>query len=113
MQDVTSSVVITRGGFRYNRMTKQYVQTVTLENISSSPLPTPLSLVLDSLSLSPTLVNNNGVTKANPPFNSFYIDVTASPLAPGASASVNLEFTNAGSAPITYGTTVLARPGQR
>ncbi len=113
VQDVTASVAITRGGFRYNRLTKQYVQTVTLENISSSPLAAPLSLVLDSLSLSATLVNNNGVTKANPPYNSFYIDVTASPLAPGASASVNLNFTNVGSAPITYGTTVLAGPGQR
>ena len=64
VQDVTSSVAITRGGFRYDRLTKQYVQTVTLENISSSPLAAPLSLVLDSLSLSATLVNDNGVTKA-------------------------------------------------
>jgi hypothetical protein len=91
--DVTKSVKITLGPYSFHPATGHYVQTVTVTNNGSMPLPTPLSLVLDGLTSYASLVKNSGSTILLPnrasPYQNFSL---ASPLATGASASVVLTF---------------------
>ena len=65
--DVTSQVLVTPGGFRYNRSTGRFVQSVVLENIGTTVIAASVSLVLDSLSASATLFDRKGVTAAEAP----------------------------------------------
>jgi hypothetical protein len=114
--DVSVQVSITRGGFRYNRTFKLYVQTVTLKNISSNPIQGTVSLVLDSLSSNAELFNATGYTSFVAPLNSPYININVGSdgvLSPGESATVILEFKNPANRGITYTTRVLAGPGER
>ena len=112
--NVTAQVSITRGGFRYNRSTQRYVQTVTIKNISSNAISGPVSLVLDSLSINAALFNKSGVTTRVPPLGSPYINVNVGSdgvLNPGERATIVLEFTNPTNRGITYLTRVLAGGG--
>jgi CSLREA domain-containing protein len=111
--DVTSLVQVKRSGFRYNRSTGHFVQNVTLTNTANFTLAGPVSLVLDNLSGNAGLFNKTGVTQQMTPAGSPYIDLAPGGLAPGASASVSLEFTDPARTAITYNTRVLAGPGSR
>jgi hypothetical protein len=116
VKDVTSQISITFSGFRYNRATKRYVQTVALKNISDSNITGPVSLVLDNLSSNASLFNRTGFTNAFPPGGSPYINVNVgfdNTLTPSESANVILEFTNPTNQGITYKTRVLAGHGER
>jgi WD40 repeat protein len=113
IQDVSSQVCVTRGGFRRNATTGRYQQTVTLKNNSTTSITGPVSLVLDSLSSNATLYNKTGVTSATTPTGRPYINVTSGTIAPGASVSVTLELANPTNKAITYSTRVLAGPGSR
>ena len=111
-RDVTSSIRVTYNGFTLNPMTKRYVQTVRLENKSSTSIVAPVSLVLDQLTAAVTLYNATGITSLMPPAGSPYISATTN-LSPGQSVSVQLQFTNQGNVPIAYKARVLAGPGSR
>ena len=110
--DVSAQVQLTRSGFGYNFATRRFVQTVTLKNISGSAVGTPISLVLDSLSSNATLYSPTGTTSCATPAGSPFIN-WLSGLAPGASASIVLQFTNPTKTGITYATRVLAGSGGR
>ena len=105
--DVSAQVQITRSGFGYNLATGRFVQTVTLKNSSAASIAAPLSLVLDNLSSNSTLYNATGTTACATPAGSSFANLSTS-LAPGASASILLQFTNPTRAGITYATRVLA-----
>ena len=111
--DVTSQVLVTPGGFRYNRSTGRFVQSVVLENIGTTVIAASVSLVLDSLSASATLFDRTGVTAAEAPLGSPYLNVSGSDLAPGASVSAILDFADPTKQVITYTPRVLAGPGTR
>jgi hypothetical protein len=96
------NVSIKRGGFVRDRRTGQYVQNVTITNNTANTLGGSFQVVLDSLSANATLSNASGVTASYAPLGSSYITVTAGDLAPGASATVALRFTNPSNAAITY-----------
>lgn len=105
--DVTSSVSVTRSGYSYNFITKRFVQSITLKNNSASPIAGPISLVLDGLTANATLFNSAGTTGCAVPLGSPYVSTTG-PLAPGASVSVVLQFTDATRTGFSYSTRVLA-----
>jgi hypothetical protein len=111
--DVTQLVQVKRGVFLYRRATGHFVQTVTLTNTGAGAIPGSVSLVLDGLSANATLFNRTGSTLFTSPAGNPYIDVTASDLASGASATINLEFTDPSRGAITYTTRVLSGPGSR
>lgn len=111
--DVSFQVRVTRGGFRFNRASGRFVQSVTLTNTGKSPITGPISLVLDSLSANAALYNQTGVTRATIPAGRSYLVVQSGDLAAGASASTLLEFTDPTLAAITYTTRVLVGPGTR
>lgn len=111
--NVSATVSVTRGSFIYNAATGRFSQSVTLQNNSATTLPSPISLVLDSLSADATLSNASGTTDAfQPPAGSSYINASTS-LAPAQKVTVTLQFTDATKGAISYNTRVLAGAGQR
>ena len=108
--DVSSQVSVTRGGFRFNFTTHQFIQADTLTNNSASAIAGPIYLVLDNLSANVSLANATGVTANVAPLGSPFITVVTSSgsLAPGAQVSINLLFNDPPKSPITYNTRVLA-----
>jgi acid phosphatase len=108
---IPSSVQVTRGGFSLDRRTGHFMQQVQLTNVGSTPIPAPLLLVLDSLSVNATLFNPSGTTANIAPLNSPYVSVGVggdNVLAAGESVTVTLEFVNPSRAGITYTARVLA-----
>jgi len=98
---------IVKAGIRFNRALQTWGQTLQIFNVSSAPIVGPLFVALDSLSPDETLYNATGTTRYTSPVGSPYVPVDlggdeAAQLAPGASASVNLMFSNPTKAGITY-----------
>lgn len=110
--DVSGSIGIIFGGFTLNPITRRYAQTVTLRNDSAGTITGPISLVLDSLSSNASLLNASGHTAVTVPSGSPYVNANTN-LAPGASVSIGLQFSNPSHAAITYQTRVLAGSGSR
>ncbi len=111
--DVSYQVRIARGGFRFDRLSRRYIQNLILTNAGKSPVSGPISLVFDPLSANASLYNLTGITSDTLPSGRAYIVAKAGTLAPGASALVRLEFENVNQSAITYTTRVLAGPGSR
>jgi hypothetical protein len=114
VQNVSTQLTFTYGGFVYDAATHHYKQTVTLKNTSGKPIVGPLSLVLDSLKPGVKLVNRTGTTANLAPTGSPYIDIAlaGNVLAAGQSVSVVLEFDSPTSA-IPYTARAVAGTGTR
>ena len=116
-EDVTSSVSISRSGFRYNFGTQSFDQTLTLVNNAATSLAGPLSLVFDNLSsaviANETAYSQFGSTSCTYPRLSVYLNVLSSALAPGQSVAVPIQFKLTGNAGITYTSRVLSGKGAR
>jgi phospholipase C len=97
-----TSLDISRGTFAINRRTNKVSQTVTITNLSSTAITGPIQLVLDSLSSNTALTNSNGSTVSNAPAGSPYITVSNGGLAPGAAATVTLQFNLPASGGVSY-----------
>ena len=92
------------------------MQTVTVRNITSKPIPGPLSLVLDDLSENALLVNATDYTLYLEPLFSPCINVDVGSdqvLSPGEKATVILRFVNLSKTAIHYRVRVLAGAGPR
>ena len=94
---------IVQSGLGRNRATGLWASTLTVTNTGAVNLSGSLQVVLTSLTVGVTLVNNTGTYNASP-----YITVSTGPLAPGASASVTLLFSNPSNGfinftPLAYG----------
>lgn len=116
-QDVTSQVQITRSGFRYNRTTGLFALIGSVTNTSGSPIPGPISLVVDNLSTNASLYGISGDTLCAAPQGSPYTNIGAvgegQTLAPGAAISGAINFIDSAQTGITYSLRVLAGPGGR
>jgi pectate lyase len=99
--DVTSSFSLLRSGLTVNRVTGKYGASITLTNKGSAALSGPLQLVLDQLPAGVTLDNASGVRAGAP-----YITLAESAIAPGASVTVPLVYSNPGKVAISYTNTV-------
>ena len=109
--DVTSQVGVYRGGLIFNRATRRFVQTVTLENYGTGPL-NGLLLVLDNLPPGVTLLNQAGTTQYALPSGSPYLSLPGT-LSVGYTVTIVLQLTYTGSAPLGYTPRVLTGPGAR
>jgi hypothetical protein len=105
--NVGAEVGVIRSGYSYSVVTKRYAQTITLTNNGTSSIAGPISLVLDNLASNASLFNSAGTTACAAPLGSPYVTIPG-PLAPGASATAVLQFTDPTKAGITYTTRVLA-----
>ncbi len=95
--DVTASVKLTQQGATLNRSTGKYVGGVTITNTSGTTLSGPLQLRLNNLSNGLVLDNATATDASGAPYVTL-----ASGLAPGASTTVNLTFSNPNRALVTY-----------
>jgi outer membrane protein assembly factor BamB len=95
--DVSAQVKVTGSVYVLNRLSRLYTSTMTVTNISSSPINGPIQTVLVNLSAGITLVNGAGTRNGSP-----YVVVTNGTLNPGASLNVALQFTNPGSVYLTF-----------
>lgn len=98
--DVTSNVKISQTGIRYDRRTGQFVQQVTVANITAGFISDPVSLVLDNLSSNVTLANLDGTNSGGAPYVT--LNTGGDGLAPGESTSILLQFSNPTFQSITY-----------
>jgi hypothetical protein len=105
--DTTNQFNVIKSGFRFNNATGRFVQTVTLQQPTLTPIQLPLSLVLDNLSSNATLFNKTGDATCAMPSGSPYINV------PSGGTSVVLEFVDPTKTGITYNTRVLIGSGRR
>ncbi|MGC4071014.1 MAG: hypothetical protein QM760_00530 [Nibricoccus sp.] len=101
------NVTVTRTAVARDRRTGQYVQQVTITNNNAGALVGPFYLAVDSLSANATVVAPAGTTGVYAPLGSPYVLITGGNLAPGASATITLAFTNPSNAGITYVARVL------
>jgi cysteine-rich repeat protein len=114
--DATSAVSLTRSGFRLNRVTGRYVQSVRITNVSGASLDGPFALVIDNLPAGMTLFNQDGTTSCALPAGSPFVEVLAGIdgiLVPGESAVFLLEFVNPANQRIEYTHRFLADRPQR
>ncbi len=101
--NVLSTIDIARSGYTFNRRLGQFTQVVTVTNRGQQAINGPIEVVLDNLSSNTTLANATGTTANNVPLGSPYIAVPGvTSLAPGASASVTLQFTTPSTGSISY-----------
>ncbi len=87
--DVSHGVNVTHNGFGRHRTTGVWTATLTVKNISGDSLAGPIQVALTRLASNVTMVNPTGTRNGDP-----YITVTTGTLAPGASASVTIQFNN-------------------
>jgi hypothetical protein len=111
--DVSAVMTVARSGYVLNPVTGRYAQTVTVTNNSANTITGPISLVLDSLSVTATLFNATGTTDSlELPAGSPYLNVNVN-LAAGQNTSFVLQFADPTHAAINYTTRVLAGAGAR
>lgn len=94
--DLAASVRLTRQGATFNRVTQKYVGGVTVVNTGGPELSGPFQLRLTGLADGLTLDNASGIDAGVP-----YVTVNAT-LAPGASMTVPLTFSNPARGLVTY-----------
>ena len=109
--NVTGSITVSRSGYEFNPGTRLFYQTVKLTNNSGTAITGPIDLVLDNLSSNATLSNEFGVTSCAAPLGSPYVANSTASLAPGATVSVSLEFSDPTKATTTYAARILAGAG--
>ncbi len=116
-QDVTSQVQITRTGFRYDHTKGLFALIGSVTNTTSSPIPGPISLVVDDLPASASLFAVSGATLCATPQGSPYINIggigAGQVLAPGATISGSIYFIDTAQTGIPFSLRVLAGPGGR
>jgi hypothetical protein len=91
-------VSTTASGLAYSRVTRTFNGTVTITNVSSTPIAGPFQIVLDSLTSGVTLTNATGSFGGWP-----YITLpSVASLTPGQSASVNVQFRDPSNVTINF-----------
>jgi hypothetical protein len=98
--NVSNQVRVTETGFVVNHITKLWTSTVTVTNIGSTTIAGPVQLVLNGLTPG---ANGISMTNSSGLQNGFYyITVSPGSIAPGASASVYVQFMNPNNAWINF-----------
>jgi hypothetical protein len=101
--DVSGQVKVTTTGLVFSRASGMFTGTLTITNIGSTPIAAPLQSVFTNLIAGATLVTRTGIVPSGPYAGAPYMTVPGgAALAPGASVSISVKFTYAGSAPISY-----------
>jgi hypothetical protein len=105
--NVTAQFVIQAGGFRFNRATNRFVQSVTLTNLGGAV--SALAIVFDNLTPDVAVYQATGTTNCAAPAASYR---EVGPVAAGQPVTLSFEFVRAGGSPIDY-TPRLLGPGLR
>jgi len=85
-----TQISATASGLAYSRLTKTFNGTLTIKNISNSPVNGPFQIVFNSLTVGVTLANATGSFGGF----SYLLVPSVGSLAPGQPATVNVQFSN-------------------
>ena len=107
--NVTNEVMMNLGAIVYNRATGVWQQTVKIANATSETL-CDLGFILDTLATGWTVTNSDGATTGLLPAGSPYKNY--GDLAPGATATITLQFTRTGTPMFTYSPRVVIGTGR-
>jgi predicted membrane-bound mannosyltransferase len=111
--DVSSQVTVTRGGWKFNRATNSYGETLTLTNTGGTVVG-PVSVVYDDVTSDVAITSSSGATTCGNLTGSYYQTPTGTAmLAPGQSVPVYMVATTPISQTIQFNTRVLAGSGVR
>ncbi|PIF09342.1 ExeM/NucH family extracellular endonuclease [Janthinobacterium sp. 13] len=102
-RDITAAVSTASSGLAYNRATQKYTGTFSFTNTGTSALSGPFQVAFGGLPAGVSLANATG-THAG----AAYVTVNAASLAPGATASFAVSFTNPSKVTITYSASIYA-----
>ena len=95
--DATSRFSLLRSGLTWNRITNKYTASITLTNTSGTTLAGPFQLAFNNLTAGVTIDNASGLHEGAP-----YITAAAGSLAPGASLTVPIVYSNPNKLAIAY-----------
>jgi uncharacterized protein len=93
----SAQVSTTASGLGYSRVSKTFVGSVTITNVSGSTINGPFQIVFASLTGGVTLSNASSVYNGSP-----YITISVSNLAAGQSSVVSVQFSNPSSIAIDF-----------
>lgn len=95
--DATASFSIMRNGLAVNRITGKYSGTLSFTNKTAAPISGPFQVVFNGLTAGVTLDNKSGVQGGYP-----YLTVSNGTIAPGATVTVSMTFSNPSRAVVAY-----------
>ncbi|RNC65607.1 MAG: alkaline phosphatase [Desulfuromonadales bacterium] len=98
--DISAQVSAATSSMAYNRVTRLYNGKLTITNTSAAPISGQLIVTLSNLSTGVTLTNASGMDNGAP----FIKPAMSGDLAPGASITVPLTFSNPSNAKINFTT---------
>jgi hypothetical protein len=101
--DVTASFNIMRNGLAVNRITGKYTGTLSFTNKTAAAISGPFQVMFDGLSAGVTLDNKSGDQGGSP-----YITVNNGSIAPGATVTVSMTFSNPSKAVVSYTTKIIS-----
>ncbi|WP_244199080.1 ExeM/NucH family extracellular endonuclease [Janthinobacterium svalbardensis] len=102
-RDITAAVAQASSGLAYNRVTQKYTGTFAFTNTGTSTLSGPFQVVFGALPAGVTLANATGSHAG-----AAYVSVNAASLAPGATASFVVSFSNPSKVTINYSASIFA-----
>ena len=97
VQEVTAEVPAVSSGLTFKRTSQTFTGTIQITNTSNRVIAGPVQVQLQHLTPGVTLVNAAGTVSGQP-----YLTAPVSGLAPGASVSVPVQFSNPTRASINY-----------
>lgn len=102
-RDITAAVAQASSGLTVNRVTQKYTGTFAFTNTGTSTLSGPFQVVFGGLPAGVTLANATGSHAG-----AAYVSVNAASLAPGATASFAVSFSNPSKVTIHYSASIFA-----
>lgn len=96
-----SDVATTASGLAFSRVSRTFNGTVTITNISTSPVSGPFQILFSALTPGVTLADATGTFSGSPYLTVAFVG-GSSGLAPGQSARVGVRFTNPSFSPIDF-----------
>src|SRR5450830_1341924 len=102
-RDISGAVAVSSSGLVYNRVTQKYTGTVSFTNTGTSAINGPFQVVFGGLPAGVSLDNASG-SRAGAP----YVSVNTASLAPGATASFAVSFSNPSKVTISYNAGIFA-----
>ncbi|WP_071078887.1 ExeM/NucH family extracellular endonuclease [Janthinobacterium lividum] len=102
-RDITAAVAQASSGLTVNRVTQKYTGTFAFTNTGTSTISGPFQVVFGALPAGVTLANATGSHAG-----AAYVSVNAASLAPGATASFAVSFSNPSKVTINYSASIFA-----
>ena len=108
--NITPQMISQLSGFRYNRISNTYLQSLTVTNHGAA-IGGPVYLAFDSLSSGAVLINSLGTTFCAAPSGSPYLFVSKTGMGAGETVTLSLQFNAPSGPPILFTPRYLAGNG--